>query len=37
MRNMGGGIGDEVENKRTLSVRISTACAPPKMAAVVIP
>lgn len=32
-----GGIGDGGKKKRTLSVRINTACAPPKMAAVVTP
>jgi hypothetical protein len=32
-----GEIGDGGKKKRTLSVRINTACAPPKMAAVVTP
>jgi hypothetical protein len=32
-----GCIGDGGKNRHTLSVRINTACAPPNMAAVVIP
>lgn len=32
-----GGPGGGGKNRHTLNVRISTACAPPNMAAVVIP